>query len=93
MDIPADVIEACADKVHQAWMAERQRQGTPDHVYHFVVDGGGLPCCSLHYSAHHPDMQPYADLSESTKEYDRVTARAALAGIEAAGYRLVRATD
>jgi hypothetical protein len=85
MDIPADVIEACADKVHQAWMAERQRQGTPDHVYHFVVDGGGLPCCSLHY--------PYADLSESTKEYDRVTARAALAGIEAAGYRLVRATD
>ena len=36
----------------------------------------------------HPGLVPYAELPEAEREVDRRTVRAALAGLEALGYRL-----
>ena len=83
-----DLIERLADRVHQAWMEAKQAQGFADHPWtagqHAMVTierGGVRPACdkcTLPQSLHHPDMRPYADLDEPTKEYDRATARAVL---------------
>lgn len=78
------LIETLSDHVHQAWMKEKLRQGFADHPR--SVDESGRGCCTA--EMHHTDMLPYADLPESIKDYDRVTVRAVLAGIESAGYRL-----
>lgn len=39
----------------------------------------------------HPGLVPYDELSESEKEYDRVTAMEALKAIYALGYKIVPA--
>jgi hypothetical protein len=36
----------------------------------------------------HPDLVPYAELSESEKQYDRITAMETLKAIIALGYRI-----
>lgn len=89
----ADLFEKIAEHVHKGWAAEKQRQGFADHAW--GVSTRSIPpiClrCPLPREKHHADMLPYADLAEHVKEYDRATARAVLDGIEAEGYRLVKA--
>jgi hypothetical protein len=91
------LVETLSDYVHQGWMAEKQRQGFADHPWDDAnarerdADGNlGYHCalCGKAKGMHHTDMLPYDQLEEHIKEYDRVTVRAVLAGIEAAGYRL-----
>lgn len=87
------VVEAIAEKVHEAWRAEKQRQGFADHVLaryespRWKAEMLSKPCasCDVGRDKHHTDMLPYADLPEHVKEYDRVTVRAVLA---ATGYLL-----
>ena len=93
-----DLIETLSDYVHQAWIAEKLKQGFADHPWHEAVstDGPMGRCdrsfgddpCWVGEAMHHTDMLPYAELPEHIKEYDRVTVRAVLEGIEKAGYRL-----
>lgn len=78
------LVETLSDHVHQAWMAEKLKQGFADHPRSIDADGRG--CCTN--ELHHSDMLPYADLPENVKEYDRVTVRAVLDALDKAGYRL-----
>lgn len=73
------LVEKLAVAVHQAWMEERIRQGTPDHACNLLP--GTLCKCGRKAEDHHPDMIPYWMLSEKTKEYDRATVRAVLVAI------------
>lgn len=100
-----ELIELLAEDSHRSWMQEKQRQGFTDHPYQgeWIGDSGRAWCgfvfeehggnrvCEVPQREHHPDMLPYADLPENVKEYDRVTVRGVLAGIERHGYRVVRA--
>jgi hypothetical protein len=81
------MVEPIAMRVHDAWAAEKQRQGFADHPWSSECFKPEI--CRVDATKHHADMLPYSELAEHIKEYDRVTARAALRGIEAAGYRLV----
>jgi hypothetical protein len=87
------ITEAIAEQVHEAWAAEKQRQGFANHTLDMCPDKYGRDwkaSCPWPDIKHHGDMLPYAQLPENVKEYDRVTARAALQGIERAGYQLVK---
>ena len=96
-----DLIERLADRVHQAWMEAKQAQGFADHPWtagqHAMVTierGDVRPACdkcTLPQRLHHPDMRPYADLDEPTKEYDRATARAVLGSTYEDAEAVVRA--
>ena len=89
-------VERLAEAVHQAWMAEKQRQGFADHptcfVYAPLSTGAGQPAatsacriCGLGPDRHHPDMLPYKHLPEAIKDYDRATVRAVLRALAARG--------
>lgn len=98
MDDVSELREYLAERSHIGWMAERQSQGFADHVYRgeWVGDTPYVQCsttCALPQDKHHPDMVPYADLPEHVKAYDRRTVDGVLAGIEAAGYRIVKANE
>lgn len=84
-----DWEDQIVDKVHTAWMAEKQRQGFADHPYHSMIehitlmpDGTFDPsivwCCSKPRSLHHVDMVPYDQLDEAGQEDARATVRAVL---------------
>lgn len=93
-----DLIELLAEDSHIGWMQEKQRQGYADHVWKTCACGipdCELVCliCDLPKDKHHPDMLPYAELPEHIKEYDRVTVRGVLAGIERHGYKIVKFED
>ena len=64
MDLPD--IEIVADKVHEAWMQSKQRQGVTSRKSEL---GEEL-------------MVPYSELSEQAKELDRGSVRAVYAAIE-----------
>ncbi|HJX90701.1 MAG TPA: RyR domain-containing protein [Pyrinomonadaceae bacterium] len=64
MDLPD--IEAVAEKVHDAWMQSKQKQGVTNRK---SESGEEL-------------MVPYSDLSEQAKELDRGSVRAVYAAIE-----------
>lgn len=89
-----ELIEVLAEGSHIGWQKEKIAQGYANHTWMTVSDHpnecAGLPHfmepCSLPKARHHPDMQPYADLDEPTKEYDRATVRGVLTGIAEAGY-------
>ena len=94
-------LEVIAEKVHEAWAAEKQRQGFASHVWMTVSDKpercAGLPHfsapCTVPKDKHHPDMLPYADLAENIKDYDRATVRAVLTALDASGYAVVPTND
>ena len=65
MELPD--IEAVAEKVHDAWMQSKQKQGVTSRK---SESGEEL-------------MVPYSELSEQAKELDRGSVRAVYAAIEA----------
>ena len=60
------LIELLSEKVHNAWMKEKEAQG---FSYGKEYDKENKK---------HPDMLPYNELKEEVKEYDRATVRAVL---------------
>lgn len=92
----ADLIERLSEAVHNGWMAQKQAQGFADHPFKPVSTGMTTAThycqqseCQFSHIRHHPDMLPYADLAESTKEYNRATVRAFLRALDAEGLAVV----
>lgn len=73
-------LERIAEAVHNAWWEQSRKAGrhAPVDCLHRIIGHGMDPARVTFCGDCHPDMIPYADLSEETKEYDRVTARAVL---------------
>ena len=61
-----ELIELLSEKVHNAWMKEKEAQG---FSYGKEYDKE---------KKKHPDMLPYNELKEEVKEYDRATVKAVL---------------
>ena len=72
------LIERLAENTHDLWASQRQRDGW---TYGPKRDDA---------AKRHPDLVPYADLPESEKEYDRLTATETLKAIIALGYVIER---
>ena len=72
------LIEQLAERVHDAWQFEREKQGWTFGP----ARNDGLK--------QHPSMRPYAELSESEKELDRASARATVEAIRSLGYEIVK---
>ncbi len=74
-------IEFLSEQVHDAWWAEKAKQGfhapmscprrAPMQLNPFIT----------HCDRCHTDMYPYEELPENIKEYDRVTVRTVLEAI------------
>ncbi len=80
--LPDDLVELrerIAENAHDVWASGRLRQGW---TYGPARDDA---------AKRHPDLVPYADLSDSEKQYDRDTAMETLKAIIALGYRIVKA--
>ncbi|MBI5387148.1 MAG: Ryanodine receptor Ryr [Verrucomicrobia bacterium] len=80
VELPAELsplTERLAENAHDLWAAQRLAQGW---TYGPQRDD---------QAKHHPCLVPYADLPESEKEYDRLTALGTLKAILALGYRIV----
>jgi hypothetical protein len=74
-----ELTEKLAESTHDNWALSRIREGW---TY------GPARNDEL---KQHPSLVPYGELSESEKEYDRVTAMETLKAIYALGYRIVPA--
>jgi hypothetical protein len=73
------LTEYLAENTHDIWATQRLAEGW---TYGPQRDDAAKK---------HPDLIPYADLSESEKEYDRRTAMETLKAILALGYRIEKA--
>lgn len=73
-----EFVERLARRVHESWMAEKQRQGYADHAHNGVLWPPSEACCELPIDRHHSGMRPYDRLPDHTKDYDRATVRAVL---------------
>lgn len=71
-----ELIEAIAENNHEVWAKDRKKEGIE---YGPVRD-----------EKHNPDMQPYSDLPESEKEYDRKAAQGILELVQRLGYKIVK---
>jgi hypothetical protein len=71
------LTERLAENAHDIWAAQRLSQGWT------------LGPQRDDTAKKHPDLVPYADLSETEKEYDRQAALGTLKAIVALGYRIV----
>ena len=83
-----ETLEKCAEAVHNAWWEEKKRQGfhSPNECPKREFEIGNK--FEKHCDKCHPDMYPYAELSEHIKHYDRVTARIVLNFVfNGSGYR------
>jgi transcription initiation factor IIE alpha subunit len=74
-------LEIIAEEVHNSWWKEKKNQGfhAPEDCWNFdkqIHSKFSKQCATCH-----PDMYPYAELSENIKEYDRVTVRTVLNAI------------
>ena len=81
VELPPDVrdlIERLAENTHDVWARQR------------LADGWSHGPERDDKLKHNPCLVPYAQLSESEKEYDRKTAAEALKLILALGYELVK---
>jgi len=80
IDLPDELIrlrESLAENVHDAWAAQRIEDGW---TYGKIRDD------SLKT---HPGLVRYSDLSESEKEYDRITAEITIKSIISNGYCII----
>jgi hypothetical protein len=86
-----DILELVAEDVHTEWMNEKQRQGFANHL--FTGEQENWPCktpgCHVSDIYHHTDMQPYADLPEHIKKYDRVTTQTVVDSLKNRGYLII----
>lgn len=73
-----ELREAIAENVHDSWALERQSEGW---TYGLKRDDNKLET---------PDMVPYAQLPESEKQYDRITAEDTLKLLTALGYKIIK---
>jgi hypothetical protein len=64
------LVEAISEKVHEDWMAKKLADGITSRPSADGVE----------------QMVPYGDLPDHLKELDRVTVRAVLSALDAAGY-------
>lgn len=85
-EILADV-DRLAARVHAAWMAEKQRQEFADHPFqcaHPPFERNwciAVEDCEKNRAQHHPDMVPFEELPDATKDDDRATVRAVLTAL------------
>lgn len=98
-----NLVEILAEGAHRSWARVKLAHGFADHVFEPVdsaekhrrcrvkLDPIGAPCW-VSPEKHHPDMLPYAELSEPIKDYDRAMVRGVLEGITEAGYQIVPIT-
>lgn len=56
--------------VHEAWAAEKQRQGFANHALAVCPQELRRSVCSWPDAKHHPDMLDYDDLAPHVQEYD-----------------------
>lgn len=73
----AGLIEQLAENVHDSWARQRMGEGW---VYGPQRNDAAKT---------HPCLVPYSELSESEREYDRISAMNTLKAIMALGYRIV----
>lgn len=81
--LPAELLELTerlAENAHDVWAVGR------------VEEGWTWGRQRDDTAKRHPDLVPYAELSESEKDYDRKTAMETLKAIIALGYRIERGT-
>ncbi|MDX2289325.1 MAG: RyR domain-containing protein [Hyphomicrobiaceae bacterium] len=81
VQLPPDLIaltETLAENTHDTWARRR------------LADGWTHGPARDDDKKQHPSLIPYADLSESEKDYDRQTALETLKAIIALGYRIER---
>ena len=71
-----DLTEHLAENAHDHWALQRMSEGW---TYGPKRDDA---------AKHHPDLVPYADLTDGEKEYDRKTAMETLKAIVALGYTI-----
>ena len=71
------LIERLAEHNHDVWARQRIREGW---TWGALRDD---------QKKHHPDLIPYADLTEGEKQYDRNSVVETLKAIVALGYRIV----
>jgi hypothetical protein len=79
VELPEDIrelMERLAENTHDVWARQRLQDGW---TYGPQRDDAGKK---------HPCLVPYAELSETEKQYDRVTAMQTLKAILALGYRI-----
>jgi hypothetical protein len=69
-----ELTERLAENAHELWAAQR------------ISEGWSYGPERDDRARHHPDLVPYTDLSESEKEYDRITALGTLKAILSLGY-------
>ena len=70
------LVERLSENVHDHWAARRMSEGW---VHGAERDDG---------SKTHPDLVPYASLSESEKQYDRTTVTETVKAILALGFEI-----
>jgi len=56
--------------VHEAWAAEKQRQGFANHALIACPEDLRRGACPWPDTKHHPDMLDYDDLAPHVQEYD-----------------------
>lgn len=77
--LPSDVerlVPVLAENAHEVWSLARSRDG-----WQFGPERDDL-------EKRHPSLVPYAVLSESEREYDRLLVREVLKAVISLGYRL-----
>lgn len=79
-DYLVDLTEKLAENNHDLWAQQRIAEGW---TYGHSRDDAKKT---------HPDLVPYADLPESEKEYDRITAMEAIKTITAMGFKIEKRT-
>lgn len=73
-----ELTELLAKNAHENWSVQR------------ISEGWTYGSCRDDEKKHHPSLIGYENLSESEKEYDRITAMETLRAIIALGYTIVR---
>jgi hypothetical protein len=71
-----ELIERVAENVHELWAQQRMK------------DGWSWGPKRDDTAKQHPGLVPYSELSDSEKEYDRITTRGVLKAILVLGYRV-----
>jgi hypothetical protein len=72
-----ELTEQLAENAHELWAAQR------------IAEGWSYGHERDDRARHHPNLVPYTDLSESEKEYDRLTAVGTLKAILTLGYLIM----